>query len=38
MRIGGALLVTVGILLLTGIWSHLIASLQGQVNGFEPAV
>lgn len=38
MRLGGAMLVVVGVLLLTGIWTHLVISLQSQVSGFEPAV
>ncbi len=38
MRLGGAMLVVVGVLLLTGIWGHLIAQLQSQVNSYVPAV
>ncbi len=38
MRLGGGMLVVVGVLLLTGIWAHLIAWVQTQVGGFETAV
>ena len=37
-RVGGALLVTVGVLLATGAWFQLMTSLQGVVNGFEPVI
>ena len=37
-RIGGALLVTVGVLLATGAWFALMARLQGVVTGFEPVI
>ncbi len=33
--VGGLLLLAVGIMLVTGLWSHLVASMQGWVNGFE---
>lgn len=38
MRLGGAMLVVVGILLLTGVWDYVIAWTQSQVGGFETAV
>jgi cytochrome c-type biogenesis protein len=38
MRLGGAMLVLVGVLLLTGIWDYLIAWTQSQVGGYETAV
>jgi len=38
MRLGGAMLVAVGLLLLTGGWDYLIAWTQSQVGGFETAV
>ncbi|WP_344659201.1 cytochrome c biogenesis CcdA family protein [Catenulispora subtropica] len=33
MRIGGGMLVVIGVLLVTGQWNHLVAWLQGQTNG-----
>ena len=38
MRAGGAMLVTIGVLLVTGAWAALTTSLQVWVNGFTPAV
>jgi len=38
MRIGGAMLVALGLLLLTGAWGALIASMQGWISGFEVVV
>ena len=38
MRIGGALLVVIGLLLLTGLWSHFTIALRGLVGGFTPAL
>jgi cytochrome c-type biogenesis protein len=35
-RIGGAMLVTVGVLLVSGVWSELLQGLQGTITGFEP--
>jgi cytochrome c-type biogenesis protein len=35
---GGVLLVAVGILLLTGLWSSLLVQLQVSVAGFTPAI
>jgi cytochrome c-type biogenesis protein len=37
-RVGGAMLVVVGILLLTGTWQTLVGHLQTYVNSFVPAV
>ncbi|MFC0866373.1 cytochrome c biogenesis CcdA family protein [Sphaerimonospora cavernae] len=37
-RIGGAMLVAVGVLLVTGLWGSVIAGLQGWVAGFEPVI
>jgi cytochrome c-type biogenesis protein len=37
-RLGGALLVAVGVLLATGAWFQLMTHLQGAVNGFEPVI
>ena len=38
MRIGGGLLVLVGLLLVSGLWSSVIADLRGWVSGYETAV
>ena len=38
MRIGGAMLVVLGVLLVTGLWGSLVASMQGWINGFEVIV
>ena len=38
MRVGGALLVTVGLLLLTGVWEHLMISLRVLVAGSSAVV
>jgi cytochrome c-type biogenesis protein len=38
MRLGGAMLVVVGVLLLTGVWEHLVAWSQSQVGGYQTAV
>ncbi|WP_028926153.1 cytochrome c biogenesis CcdA family protein [Pseudonocardia acaciae] len=35
---GGALLVLVGVLLVTGLWGTLVASLQTSIAGFTPAI
>ncbi|MFI6321340.1 cytochrome c biogenesis CcdA family protein [Nonomuraea sp. NPDC050556] len=37
-RIGGGLLVVVGILLVTGLWGELIASMQVLIGGFETSI
>ncbi|GAA3792380.1 cytochrome c biogenesis protein CcdA [Sphaerisporangium flaviroseum] len=37
-RIGGAMLVLVGVLLVTGLWGQIIAGMQGWVGGFEPVI
>jgi cytochrome c-type biogenesis protein len=37
-RLGGAMLVAVGVLLVTGVWDLLIADMRGWVSGFETAV
>lgn len=37
-RLGGAMLVVVGVLLVTGLWGQVIAGLQGWVGGFEPVI
>jgi cytochrome c-type biogenesis protein len=38
MRAGGGLLVLIGILLVTGLWGELTASLQGWVSGFGTVI
>jgi cytochrome c-type biogenesis protein len=38
MRFGGAMLVTIGLLLVTGVWNDLTVQMQIWVNGFSPAV
>jgi cytochrome c-type biogenesis protein len=38
MRIGGAILVLVGLALVTGLWGLWTQSLQGLVGGFEPVL
>jgi cytochrome c-type biogenesis protein len=37
-RVGGAMLVTVGLLLVTGLWGELVAAMQGWIGGFEPVI
>jgi cytochrome c-type biogenesis protein len=38
MRLGGAMLVTVGVLMLTGLWAEMVAQLQLWVVGYVPPV
>jgi cytochrome c-type biogenesis protein len=38
MRLGGAMLVTVGVLLLTGVWDSMVQSMQTWLPGFETPV
>ena len=38
LRLGGAMLLTVGVLLFTGAWDHLTADLRSWVSGFVPVV
>lgn len=38
MRAGGAMLVVLGVLLVTGLWGELVSSLQGWIGGFEVVV
>ncbi|WP_101786381.1 cytochrome c biogenesis CcdA family protein [Nonomuraea indica] len=37
-RIGGGMMVVVGVLLVTGLWGEMIASMQGLVAGFRPVL
>ncbi|MDJ0341947.1 cytochrome c biogenesis protein CcdA [Streptomyces sp. H10-C2] len=38
MRIGGGMLVAVGVLLLTGVWDDMVVSMQSWSNNFTPGV
>jgi cytochrome c-type biogenesis protein len=38
MRVGGGLLVLIGVLLVTGLWGELTASLQGWISGFGTVI
>jgi cytochrome c-type biogenesis protein len=38
MRLGGSLLVAVGILQITGMWTALIAQLQGVIASWQPPI
>jgi len=38
MRVGGVVLILIGLMLLTGLWAALMASLQGWILGFEVIV
>ncbi|MEV5707656.1 cytochrome c biogenesis protein CcdA [Actinoallomurus sp. NPDC052274] len=38
MRVGGGLLVAIGLLLVTGLWSDLTIQLQGWVSGFKTVI
>lgn len=37
-RVGGALLVLIGVLLVTGWWGELVAAMQGAINDFIPVI
>ncbi|GIH76301.1 cytochrome c biogenesis CcdA family protein [Planobispora longispora] len=37
-RVGGAMLVAVGLLLVTGLWGELIAAMQVWIGGFQPVI
>ncbi|MFF0867775.1 cytochrome c biogenesis CcdA family protein [Nonomuraea sp. NPDC003560] len=37
-RIGGGMMVAVGLLLVTGLWGAMIAAMQGLVGAFEPVI
>jgi cytochrome c-type biogenesis protein len=37
-RIGGGMLVAVGVLLVTGLWGSVITTMQGLISGFEPVI
>jgi len=38
MRIGGGMLVLIGVLLVTGQWNHLVVWLQGQTPGYQSPI
>jgi len=38
MRLGGAMLVAIGVLLVTGVWNDMTVQMQLWVNSFSPAV
>ena len=38
MRLGGGLLVLIGVLLVTGLWSELTATMQGWISGFGTVI
>jgi cytochrome c-type biogenesis protein len=38
LRVGGAMLVGLGLLLVTGVWTEIVSSLQSWISGFEVAV
>ena len=38
MRIGGGLLVAVGLLLVSGVWEDLMVEIRGWISGFETVV
>jgi cytochrome c-type biogenesis protein len=38
VRLGGAMLVVIGLLLVSGLWEQLMIHLRVSVNGFTPAV
>ena len=38
LRLGGVMLIGLGLLLVTGVWTQLVSSLQGWIGGFEVAV
>jgi cytochrome c-type biogenesis protein len=37
-RIGGGMMVAVGVLLVTGLWGQMIAAMQGVIGAFEPVI
>jgi cytochrome c-type biogenesis protein len=38
LRLGGALLVGIGLLLVTGVWNDVTLGLRSWVSGFTPAL
>jgi cytochrome c-type biogenesis protein len=37
-RVGGGMMVAVGVLLVTGLWGEMIASMQGLIGAFRPVI
>ena len=37
-RIGGAMLIIIGVLLVSGVWTQWVNSLQGMIGGFETII
>lgn len=37
-RIGGGMLIVIGLLLVSGVWTHWVNSLQGMIGGFETII
>ncbi|MBF8187093.1 cytochrome c biogenesis protein CcdA [Nonomuraea sp. K274] len=37
-RVGGGMMVAVGVLLVTGLWGEMIATMQGLIGAFEPVI
>lgn len=37
-RLGGAMLVVIGVLLVSGVWTHLVLAMRGLVSGFQTVV
>ncbi|MCT1690788.1 cytochrome c biogenesis CcdA family protein [Brevibacterium sp. p3-SID960] len=37
-RIGGGMLIIIGLLLVTGVWTHWVNSLQGMIGGFQTTI
>ncbi|TMR10792.1 cytochrome c biogenesis protein CcdA [Nonomuraea turkmeniaca] len=37
-RVGGGMMVAVGVLLVTGLWGQMIAGIQGLIGAFEPVI
>ncbi|MEV0381893.1 cytochrome c biogenesis protein CcdA [Nonomuraea sp. NPDC050643] len=37
-RIGGGMMVAVGVLLVSGLWGQMIAAMQGMIGSFEPVI
>jgi len=38
MRVGGSVLIVLGVLLVSGLWTELIRSMQGWIGGFQVPV
>jgi cytochrome c-type biogenesis protein len=38
MRIGGGMLVVIGLLLVTGVWNDMTIQLKSWISGFEPVI